>query len=325
VKGNKVEFILPAEIKEVPVEEAKLYDLIIIGAGPAGMTAAVYAARKKLATLVISKNVGGQTLLAPGVETYMGYQYITGAELMRKFEEQVRQFPIALSIGNEVTKLSREDNVFTVLTSNGKNFTSKAVIIASGRRGRFLNVPREKELIGRGVSYCATCDAPLFGGMDVAVIGSGNPALTAVNELTTYARKIYNIVQVSVKADPVLIEKAESSGKVEFLSGYAVREIQGKDKVERIVIKQTKGDKEVVLDVGGVFIEIGATPNVEFAKDVVPLNELNEIVVDCDCKTEVAGLFAAGDVTNVPEKQIIVAAGEGAKAALSAYYYLIES
>jgi len=320
-----MEFILPAEMKVVPVEEAKRYDLIIIGAGPAGMTAAVYAARKKLDTLVISKNVGGQTLLAPGVETYMGYQYITGAELMRKFEEQVRQFPIALLIGDEVTKLSREDNLFTALTATGKKFTGKSVIIASGRRARSLNVPREKELIGRGVSYCATCDAPLFSGMDVAVIGSGNPALTAVNELTTYARKIYTVVRTSVKADAVLREKAEKSGKVEFLSGYAVKEIQGKDNVERIVIKQTEGDKEVVLDVRGVFIEIGATPNVAFAKDVVPLNESNEIVVDCDCKTTVAGLFAAGDVTNVPEKQIIVAAGEGAKAALSAYHYLLES
>lgn len=319
-----MEFILPEEIKEVPVEEDKLYDLIIIGAGPAGMTAAVYAARKKLDTLVISKNVGGQTLLAPGVETYMGYQYITGRELMRKFEEQVRQFPIALSIGGEVTKLRVEDKFFAVLTSNSnKRFKGKAVIIASGRRAKSLNVPGEKELLGRGVSYCATCDVPLFGGMDVAVIGSGNSAITAVNDLAKYARKIYNIVRFSVKADSILVEKAEKSGKVEFLSGYGVREIKGKDKVESIVIRHIKSDKEVVLDVGGVFIEIGAIPNVEFAKDVVELNELKEIVVDCECKTSVGGIFAAGDVTNAPEKQIIVAAGEGAKASLSAYRYLM--
>ena len=320
-----MEFILPAEMKTVPVEEAKRYDVIIIGAGPAGMTAAVYTARKKLDTLVISKDVGGQTRRAPGVETYMGYQYITGTELMCKFEEQVRQFPIALLIGDTVAKLSTDDNLFFVLTASKKKFTGKSVIIASGRRGRSLNVPQEKELIGRGVSYCATCDAPLFGGLDVAVLGSGNPALTAVNELTNYARKIYSIARGSLKADPVLIEKAEKSGKVEFLSGYVVKEIQGKDKVERIVLKQTASDKELVIDVGGVFIEIGATPNVAFAKELAELNESNEIVVDCDCKTNVAGLFAAGDVTNVPEKQIIVAAGEGAKAALSAYHYLIES
>jgi len=320
-----MEFIIPEEIKEMPVEEDKRYDLIIIGAGPAGMTAAVYAARKKLDTLVISKNVGGQTLLASAVETYMGYQFITGQELMRKFEEQVRQFPIPLLIGEEVKKLSVQDKLFAVLTSNGKNFKGKAVIIASGRRARSLNVPRENELIGRGVSYCATCDAPLFAGMDVAVIGSGNPAITAVNDLTKYARKIYSIVRASVKADPILVEKAERSGKVEFLSGYAVKEIRGEDKVERIVIKSIKGDEEVVLDVGGVFIDIGAIPNVEFAKDVVKLNELKEIEVDCNCKTSAAGIFAAGDVTNAPEKQIIVAAGEGAKATLSAYHYLIES
>ena len=318
-----MEFILHEETKEVPVEEDKRYDLLIIGAGPAGMTASVYAARKKLDTLVVSKDVGGQTNLASSVETYMGYHYISGAELMQKFEEQVRQFPIALSIGDEVTTLLAEDTHFTVVTAQGKKFRSKAVIIASGRRARSLNVPREKELIGRGVSYCATCDAPLFGGMDVAVIGSGNPALTAVNELTNYARKIYNIVRISVKADPILVEKAEKSGKVEFLSGYAATEILGKDRVEGIVIKQIEDDKEIVLDVNGVFIEIGAVPNTEFAVNLVTLNDLKEIEVDCECMTNVAGLFAAGDVTNAPGKQIIVAAGEGAKAALSAYRYLV--
>lgn len=320
-----MKFILPAEIKAVPVEEAKRYDVMIIGAGPAGMTAAVYAARKKLDTVVISKNVGGQTLLAPGIETYMGYQYITGAELMRKFEEQVRQFPIALVIGDEVTTLRKDNHLFTALTATGKKFTGKSVIIASGRRARSLNVPGEKELIGRGLSYCATCDAPLFKGMDVAVIGSGNAALTAVNELTSYARRIYTVARTAVTADAVLREKAEKSGKVEFLLGYKVKEIQGKDKVDRVVIKHREDEKELALDVRGVFVEIGATPNVAFARGLVELNESNEIVVDCDCKTNVPGLFAAGDVTNVPEKQIIVAAGEGAKAALSAYQYLLGS
>lgn len=318
-----MEFILPKGTKEVLVDEDKRYDLLIIGAGPAGMTAAAYAARKKLDTLVISKDVGGQTILASGVETYMGYQYISGAELMRKFEEQVRQFPIAFAIGDVITALRVEDTSFAVLTTQGKTFRAKAVIVASGRRARSLNVPGEKELIGKGVSYCATCDAPLFGGKEVAVIGSGNPALTAVNELTNYARKVYSIARGSIKADPVLVEKAEKTGKVEFLAGYAVKELRGKDKVGGIVIKRVDDDKEVTLDIGGVFIEIGAVPNIEFAADVVVLNDSKEIEVDCDCKTNVPGLFAAGDVTNAPEKQIIVAAGEGAKAALSAYRYLM--
>ena len=323
ILSNKMEFILPEALKEVPVEAGKRYDVLIIGAGPAGMTAAVYAARKKLDTLVITGKVGGQTLLAPGVETYMGYQFITGQELMRKFEAQVRQFPVPLLVGEEVTKLIREDTFFAVRTSKSTKFEGKAVIIASGRRARSLNVPGEKELIGRGISYCATCDAPLFAGLDVAVIGSGNPAITAVNDLTNYARRIYSIVRASVKADLVLVEKAEKSGNVEFLSGYAVKAIEGKDNVERIVIRDITRSKDVALDVDGVFIEIGAIPNVEFAKDVVKLNRLREIEVDCECKTSVAGIFAAGDVTNAPEKQIIVAAGEGAKAALSAHRYLM--
>jgi len=247
-----MEFILPEEQKEVPVEEDKLYDPIIIGAGPAGMTAAVYAARKKLDTLVISGNVGGQTLLATAVETYMGYQFITGQELMRKFEEQVRQFPIPLLIGDEVTKFSEDDKLFAVLTSKGNKFRGKTVIIASGRHARSLNVPGETDLVGRGVSYCATCDAPLFDGMDVAVIGSGNPSITAANDLTKYARKIYCIVRVSVKADQVLVEKAKKSGKVEFLSGYVIKEIKGKDNVESIVIWDIKAIRFSML---AVFLE----------------------------------------------------------------------
>ena len=318
-----MEFILPEETRRVQVEEGKRYDLVIIGAGPAGMTAAVYAARKKLDTVVISKDVGGQTVLASGVETYMGYQYISGAELMLKFEEQVRQFPIPFAIGEEIATLTVEDGTFAIRTAQGKTFRAKAVIIASGRRARALNVPGERALLGRGVSYCATCDAPLFRERAVAVIGSGNPALTAVNELTNYARKIYSIVRDSVKADPILVEKAERTGKVEFLAGYAVKEIKGKDRVEDIVITQTAGDKEVELAVGGIFIEIGSVPNTEFAADVVTLTALKEIEVDCNCKTNIPGLFAAGDATNAPDKQIIVAAGEGAKAALSAYRYLV--
>ncbi|HEC97506.1 MAG TPA: FAD-binding protein [Nitrospirae bacterium] len=302
-----------------------MYDFIIIGAGPAGMTAAVYAARKKLDILVISKDVGGQPLLTSGIENYMGYQYVTGPELMRKFEEQVKQFPVALLIDEKASNLTTDDKGFIVSTTTDKKFKSRSVIIASGKRPRPLNVPGEKELVGRGVSYCATCDAPLFGEMDVAVIGGGNSALTAVIDLLKYAGRIYLIeVMPTLTADLTLIERAKKSDKVEFYPGHLVKEIRGTDRVENIVISSKDGGEDKTLSVSGVLVEIGLIPNSEFAKGLVKLNHLQEIAVDCECKTSVEGIFAAGDVTNVPEKQIIVAAGEGAKAALSTYNYLLQ-
>ncbi len=320
-----MEFILPEEVKKVPVENEKLYDFIIIGAGPAGMTAAVYAARKKLDILVISKDIGGQPLLTSGIENYMGYQYVTGPELMRKFEEQVKQFPVALLTDEKASNLTTDDNGFIVSTTTDKKFRSRSVIIASGKRPRPLNVPGEKELVGRGVSYCATCDAPLFGEMDVAVIGGGNSALTAVIDLLKYARRIYLIeVMPTLTADLTLIERAKESDKVEFYPGHLVKEISGTDRVKNIVISSKDGGEDKTLSVSGVLVEIGLIPNSEFAKGLVKLNHLQEIAVDCECKTSVEGIFAAGDVTNVPEKQIIVAAGEGAKAALSTYNYLLQ-
>ncbi|GMT47558.1 MAG: thioredoxin reductase [bacterium] len=320
-----MDFILPEKVKKVPVENEKLYDFIIIGAGPAGMTAAVYAARKKLDTLVISKDIGGQPLLTSGIENYMGYQYVTGPELMRKFEEQVKQFPVALLTDEKVAKLTTGDKGFIISTTTDKKFRSRSVIIASGKRPRPLNVPGEKELTGRGISYCATCDAPLFGEMDVAVTGGGNSALTAVIDLLKYARRIYLIdVMPTLTADLTLIERAKESDKVEFYPGHLVKEIRGTNRVENIVISSKNGGEDKTLSVSGVLVEIGLIPNSEFAKGLVKLNHLQEIVVDCECKTSVEGIFAAGDVTNVPEKQIIVAAGEGAKAALSTYNYLLQ-
>ncbi len=320
-----MEFILPEEVKGVPVKEDKVYDLIIVGAGPAGMTAAVYASRKRLDALLVSKNAGGQVILTSDIENYMGYQYITGQELTQKFEDQVRQFPIAIVIGEETTKLTVQDGVFVVDASEGKRFRCKTIIIATGKRSRPLNVPGEKEFVGRGVSYCATCDAPLFKEMEVAVIGGGNSALTAVSDLIRIAKKIYLVnIFDSLQADSVLIERAKSSDKVNFFLGHEVKEIGGENSVEEIIVNSRRTKEEKILKVRGVFIEIGLIPNTGFVKDVIKLNQIEEIVVDCECKTNIRGIFAAGDVTTVPEKQIIVAAGEGAKAALSAYRYLLE-
>jgi alkyl hydroperoxide reductase subunit F len=299
-----------------------MYELIIIGAGPAGMTAAVYVARKKLNALLLSDNIGGQVLWTSGIENYMGYQFIEGSELMRKFEEQVRQFPLDMKIGGKVLNLSRTDGGFAVKTDNGANYHTNAVIIATGKRPRQLNVPGEENLRGRGVTYCAICDGPLFAGENVAVIGGGNSALEAVEDMVKIANHVYLVSLTPFTGDPVLIDKVKSASNLTIFLEHEVLEIVGESHVEKVKVKDLKSKQEKELEVSGIFIEIGLIPNSEPFKGIVRQNQLGEIEVNCANETSKSGLFAAGDVTNVPEKQIVVAAGEGAKAALQAHRYL---
>jgi len=322
----ELDFILSKEEEKPTGKTELIYDLVIIGGGPAGMTAAVYAARKRLKTLLISKDLGGQVLLTSEVENYMGYQYIEGRQLVNKFKEQVRHFPIDQEIGEEVQKLSKEEEIFSILTKGGKKFRGKTVIIASGKKSRSLNISGEKRLIGRGVSYCSICDAPFFEGKEVAVIGGGNSAFETALDLVKISPKIYLIDIASAwRADPLLVEQIEREKKVTFFPRHKVKEIKGDGRVERITIEPLDGGQIKSLSVQGVFIEIGLVPNSEFATSLVKLNQAGEIVVDCSNRTNVPGLFAAGDVSSVPEKQIIIAAGEGAKATLTAYQYLLRS
>jgi alkyl hydroperoxide reductase subunit F len=299
-----------------------VYDLIIIGGGPAGLTAAVYAARKKLNTLLLSKDIGGQVNWTLGVENYMGYQFIEGTELVRKFEEQVKQFPIEVKVGQPVTKLSSRNSGFEVVVDDGKTYQAKAVIIASGKHPRPLNVPGEEKLKGKGVTYCAICDGPLFSGMKVAVVGGGNSALEAADDMIKIAEQVYLISLTQLTGDQVLVDKVKQAKNLTVFLEYEVMEILGDKFVDGMRIRDLKSKVEKKLDVAGIFIEIGLIPNSDFARDIAPLNRLGEIEVDCSSETGVMGLFAAGDVTNVPEKQIVVAAGEGAKAALQAHRYL---
>lgn len=300
------------------MKNSNVYDLIIIGGGPAGITAAIYASRNKIDFMMITINIGGQVVLSSEIENYTGFQYITGEELKAKFQEHLKKYNFKLEIG-EVKKVEKEDNLFKIMT-NSNSYLSKTVIIATGRRPRELKVPGEKEFKNKGVTYCAICDAPLFEGLDVAVIGGGNSGLEAVLQLTKIAKSI-NLIEINpkLKADRILIEKALASNKVKVWTNTQVKEIIG-DKVVK-GIKIMKEGKEIFLPIRGVFIEIGSVPNSEIV-DFVNKNEYGEIIVNLRCETNIPGLFAAGDVTNVPEKQIIVAAGEGCKAALSAFKYL---
>jgi len=299
-------------------ESSQIYDLIIVGAGPAGITAAIYAARKRMHFIVFSTNVGGQVVFSSEIENYTGFQYITGEELAAKFQEHLEKYKFELRM-KKVEKIERADGLFKVITDNGA-YLSRTVIVATGRKPRELKVPGEAEFKNRGVTYCATCDGPLFEGLDVAVVGGGNSGLEAVLQLINIAKSIHLIeVGSQLKADTVLVEKAESSGKVKIWTNTRVLEILGEKTVTGI--KMQRDGEEILLPVQGVFVEIGSVPNSGIV-DFVEKNRWGEIVVNCKCETNVEGLFAAGDVTNVPEKQIIVAAGEGCKAALSAFRYL---
>jgi alkyl hydroperoxide reductase subunit F len=299
-----------------------MYDLIIVGGGPAGMTAAVYAARKRLNTLLLSKDVGGQVLWTMGVENYMGYQYIEGPELMQKFEEQVKQFPLEQKIGQGASTLSPVDAGFEVRAEGGESYQARAVIVATGKRPRQLNVPGEESLKGRGVTYCAICDGPIFAGEKVAVIGGGNSALEAALDMVKIGDHVYLVSTTPLTGDQILIERVKEASNLTTLLEHEVLSIEGSNRVESLTARDLKTGAEKKLEVGGVFVEIGLIPNSDVVRDIVKLNRLGEIEVSCACETGVPGLFAAGDVTNVPEKQIVVAAGEGAKAALTAHKYL---
>lgn len=295
-------------------------DLIILGAGPAGITATIYAARKKLNFLVITKDIGGQAAISADIENYTGYQYITGPDLAKKFKDHMEEFKMGVKEGEEVVGVEKINGTFKVKTDS-ETHESKTLIIATGAKPRTLNVPGEKKFKNRGVTYCATCDAPLFANMDVAVIGGGNSALDATLQLMKIANTIYLInINPSFRGDKVMIEKVEKSDKVVTLHNAKTLEILGDKMVTGI--KLEKDGEQKILNVQGVFVEIGYVANSDLVANLVELNKRGEVVVDEHCKTNVPGIFAAGDVSNAPYKQIVVAAGDGAKAALSAYEYL---
>ena len=296
-----------------------MFDLIIIGAGPAGITAAVYAARKKMNILMITKDIGGQAALSGDIENYTGYQFITGPELAMKFEEHMKKYNIQLKEGEEAVGVMEKGNIIYVKTDKG-NYEAKTIIIASGKRSRELDVPGEKEFKNRGLTYCATCDGPLFSDKDVAVIGGGNSALDAALQLINIAKRTYIInITSQLGGDAIMREKVMQSNKVTIFNDAKVTAVVG-DKLVKSIKIEHKG-KEETLAVEGVFVEIGLIPNSGFAKEIEK-NEYGEITVNSYNETNISGIFAAGDVTNVPEKQIVIAAGEGSKAMLSAFKYL---
>jgi alkyl hydroperoxide reductase subunit F len=299
-----------------------MYDMIIIGAGPAGLSASVYAARKQLKVLLIGVDIGGQINTTLGIENYLGYQFIEGPELIDKFNTQIDKYPIEQEIGDKVIRLDKIKDGFQVITEDGDKYESKVAIFAAGKKPKKLNIPGEAEFTGKGVSYCAICDGPVFAGKRVAVIGGGNSALEAVLDLVKIAEHVDMVSLTQLTGDQVLINQLKEADNLDIYLEYQAQYIEGEVFVSGMTIENVKSKEEKKLALSGVFIEIGMVPNSEPAKHLLKLNKFGEIPVNCSCETELAGLYAAGDVTNVPEKQIVIAAGEGAKAALQAHRYL---
>jgi alkyl hydroperoxide reductase subunit F len=297
------------------------YDVVIVGAGPAGLTAGVYCARKMLNTIIISENIGGQALESWAIENYMGYRMITGEDLMKKFEEQVRTLNIRLEL-DKVTAITKDDGLLTLNTIAGNTLKAKAVILTQGNRPRKLGVSNEEQYLGRGLSICSTCDGPLYKGKRVAVVGGGNSALQTAVEMSDIAHSVILIVRRTIRADPVYLEKLKERKNITVHTGTHVSALQGDKFLSGITIKDEQG-KEQTISLDGVFIEIGWLPNTDMVENLVKLNDKKEIIVDINGHTSIPGIYAAGDVTSVKSKQIIIASGDGAKAALEVFEYLM--
>jgi thioredoxin reductase (NADPH) len=299
------------------------YDVVIIGAGPAGLAAAVYTGRGRLATVVLEKAIpGGQILLTDWVENYPGFpDGVAPFDLMENFRRQAERFG-ALIETDEARALRREEKGW-VVTGQSKEYRAKAVIIASGAEYRKLGIPNETQLTGRGISYCATCDGPFFRDTVVAVVGGGDNALTEAVMLTKFCRKLYLIHRRGqFRAIKILQERVLANPKIEVLWNCVVEAAEGEKKLERAIIRNVKEDRIFPLPLDGLFISIGMSPHTEFVRGVVVLNEWGEIKVDSRMATSQPGIYAAGDVADACPKQVATAVGAGVNAALSVNEYL---
>ncbi len=306
------------------LEVLKEYDLAIVGAGPAGITAYLYAKRSLIETVLIDKGfIGGQVLIIDLIENYPGFpEGISGYELAERMKTQIEKLGLNF-LQQEVIKLEIKDNYKFLLLKNGETLKSKAVILALGARPKKLGIPGEKELTGKGVAYCATCDGPLFRDEVVAVLGGGNTALQEALFLTKFAKKVYLIHRRDTfKATPILQKRVQENEKIVPVLNTVVEEIIGTSKVEKIRLKNIISGEERFLEVSGVFIFIGYQPETEWLKGTLELDPEGFIVVNRDLQTSVEGVFACGDCISKEVKQIVNACGEGAVAALMAEKYL---
>ena len=309
-----------AEIEQY--EKSNEYDLVIIGAGPAGLTAAVYASVMRLHTFLVSKDIGGQAIDSAKIKNYMGFDFITGAELVDKFKNQFLHHHYIHHVMDEVASIESQNAGYRIITRNNNSFLAKAIIIASGMKRRKLGIPGEERLLRKGVSHSALQDTSIFAGKHVVVVGGGNSGIQTARGLLQSGCQVTLVEKANIMADPSELEIMAGNPDFEILDKYDVTEIYGEDKVEGVEVQSLGDMTKRKIACGGVFIQVGLIPNTEFCLGLVDLNEKGEIKISPDCSTSAEGIFACGDVTEVYGKRIIIASGEGAKAALSAKQYL---
>jgi thioredoxin-disulfide reductase len=296
-----------------------MYDLIIIGAGPAAMSAAIYASRREMKTLVIGKEIGGQMIWASEIENYPGFKNIASFDLIMNLKEQVEALGVEIKMA-DIKEIKKENDVFFV-SDGAQSFQAKTVILALGLLPRKLGIPKELELNGKGISYCANCDGPFYKGKVAAVAGGGNAALDAAEVLSKIASKVYLIHRnEKFKAFNVLVDEVKKRENIELVLNAEIQSLVGENKLEQIVVQQNGEKKTIITD--ALFVEIGRIASTDLVSELVERDERNQIIIDNVCATKTPGLFACGDVTPVKYKQITVAVGQGTIAALSAYEYL---
>ena len=298
-----------------------MYDLIIIGGGPAGLTAAIYAIRKRLNVMLLSKDLGGKTnyrLALPWIEDY---QVIKGLEIVNKFRTELEYLDFARQM-ESVEKIEKKDGHFAITTKGGAALEAKAVILATGTRQVRMDVPGEKEYTMKGLCYSALSYAPLFIDKSVIVIGDEELALRSAGELSTVAKELTIICANDKMVESPLGMKLQTTENVKIMKGCEILEVQGDDYARKLILKDSSGERKE-LEADGIFVEKALTPNTTMVKGLLELDEQDRVVIDCGCRTNIPGLFAAGDVTNNHQEQVLIAVGEGAKAALSAYEYLL--
>lgn len=313
-------FSFKTQSKIIPTDV--LFDFVTLGGGPASLNAALYAKRKGLKTLLIAKKMGGNLLNTDSVENYLGLDFMTGEGMAEKFEAHLKSLDVEILSDTLVTRIQKVGDIFELTLESGEIIRSKTVNLSMGSTPRELNVTGENHFKNSGVAYCAICDAPLFKGKKVIIAGGGNSAVEAAIDVAKYASKVIVVHRSEFRADAILVERMKAIEGIEIYTQTQILEMIGDVKLRSVKVLDKKTGIERLIDTDGIFIEIGHLPHSSLVKDFVELNEKDEIIIDAFQRTNIPGLFASGDVTNVPYKQIILSVADGAKAALSASEYI---